>query len=171
VATSSCSDLPAELTEKERRAAAPAAAFRPEPVVRSITIMSRGLAVPFQYIDNGEPRPVWLMPVLHGFANLATLSGNWDGEGASRIGTATINRALAAIERLLLPDAPAPSIVPLSSSGLQIEWHRNKRDLEIEFTPDGEVEFYYFDEETEEEREGPVGPDFVNVEGYIARIR
>lgn len=171
VATSSFSDLLAGLTEKERLASEPAVAFRPEPVVRTIPIGSRGMVVPFKYIDNGEPWPAWLMSVLHGFANLVTLSGNWDGEGASKIDRTTINRALAAIERLLASDAPAPSIVPLSDSGLQIEWHRNKRDLEIEFTPDGGAEFYYFDEETEEEHEGPVGPNFVNLEGYLARIR
>jgi hypothetical protein len=61
--------------------------------------------------------------------------------------------------------------VPLSDSGLQIEWHRNDRDLEIEFNPSGGVEFYYFDEETGEEHEGPVGANFMYVEGYLARIR
>jgi hypothetical protein len=36
--------------------------------------------------------------------------------------------------------------------------------------PRGTVEFYYFDEHTEEEREGPVGPNFVNVKEYLDRI-
>lgn len=31
-------------------------------------------------------------------------------------------------------------------------------------------EFYYFDENTEEERGGPVGPNFVNVTEYLALI-
>ncbi len=110
------------------------------------------------------------MPVLQGFANLATLTDGWDGSGAARIDHATINRALGAIEQLLPSDAPAPSVVPTPESGLQIEWHRNQRDLEIEFSPGGAVEFYYFDENTEEEREGPVGPNFVNVKEHLDRI-
>ncbi|MFN0171444.1 MAG: hypothetical protein ACKV22_33935 [Bryobacteraceae bacterium] len=161
----------AELTEKERFASQSTVLLRPEPVVRTIPITSRGMVVAFQYMEIGGPRPAWLVPVLQGFANLVSLTDNWDGEGASRIDRTTINRALAAIERLLASDGPAPSIVPLSDSGLQIEWHRNRRDLEIEFTPNGRVEFYYFDEETGEEHEGPVGPNFVNVEGYLERIR
>ncbi|MBI1792085.1 MAG: hypothetical protein HYR60_31555 [Acidobacteria bacterium] len=167
----SFSDRLAELTETERLAWETAVVSRPEPVLRTIPIRSRGMDVPFVYLDNGEHRPTWFMSVLHGFANLVTLADNWDGEGASKIDKTTINRALAAIDRLLASDAPAPSIVPLSDSGLQIEWHRKQRDLEIEFTPNGRVEFYYFDEVTEEEHEGPVGPNFVNVEGYLERIR
>ena len=126
--------------------------------------------VHFQYWDYGTPQPEWLMPALQGFANLVTLPANWDREGASRIDGATINRALAATDQLLDVDSPAPSVVPLSSGGLQIEWHRRRRDLEIEFTPTGKSEFYFFDEETAEEHEGPVGSNFVNLRGYLPRI-
>jgi hypothetical protein len=39
--------------------------------------------------------------------------------------------------------------------------------LEIEFSPTGAIEFYYFDEHTEEERGGPVGPNFGIVKEYL----
>ena len=35
---------------------------------------------------------------------------------------------------------------------------------------DGAVEFYYFDENTEKEADGPVGPNFENVKEYLDRI-
>lgn len=35
-----------------------------------------------------------------------------------------------------------PSVAPISDGGIQIEWHKNGKDLEIEFTPDREVMVY-----------------------------
>jgi hypothetical protein len=160
----------ADLTHKERAFSTQAAASRPEPVARVVPVLARGKTIHFRYLDNGEPRPTWFIPVLQGFANIATLAVGWDGSAAGEIGTATINRALRAIEQLLPQDAPAPSIVPIPDSGLQIEWHRNRRDLEIEFSPSGDVGFYYFDENNGEENEGPVGRNFVNVKKYLNRI-
>ena len=168
--TSSFADLLSSLTRKEYLFSMQAAISRPEPVQRTVPVSSRGETVSFKYLDNGKARPAWFMPVLQGFADLATLTEGWDGSGAARIDRATINRALGAIEQLLPSDAPAPSVVPVPDSGLQIEWHRNRRDLEIEFSPGGAVEFYYFDEDTEEEREGPIGPNYVNVKEYLDRM-
>jgi hypothetical protein len=171
VETSSFADLYADLTDKERLLSTHGVISRPEPVPRIVPVRARGGTVNFKYLDNGQPRPTWFMPVLQGFANLATLTDGWDGSGAARIDHATINRALRAIEQLLPSDAPAPSVVPGPDSGLQIEWHRNQRDLEIEFSPSGGIEFYYFDENAkDEEREGPVGPNFANVKEYLNRI-
>ena len=145
VATPDFSRLLAELTERERRLDAGTSSCRAEPVAAIIRRTSRGRQVAFWYLDDGEPKPTWLGPVLQGFANLVTLNDNWDGEGARRIDPATINRALAAMEEVLPHDASAPSIVPLQNSGLQVEWHRNGKDVEIEFNPTGSVTFYYFD--------------------------
>src|SRR5882762_4072684 len=171
VEASSFSDLSlGDLTKKERLFSTQAVASRPESVTRIVPVRARGQTIHFRYLDNGEPRPTWFMPVLQGFANLATLAVGWDGSGAAKIDAATINRALRTIELLLPHDGPAPSIVPIPDSGLQIEWHRNRRDLEIEFSPDGDVGFYYFDENNGEEREGPVGPNFVAVKEYLNRI-
>lgn len=170
VAASGCFDLQSQLSDRGQLFTTQDVASKPDPILRSIPVRSRGAIVHFQYWDYGAPQPSWLMPALQGFANLVTLPANWDKEGASRIDGATINRALAATDRLLDADSPAPSIVPLSNGGLQIEWHRRRRDLEIEFTPSGRTEFYFFDGDTAEEHEGPVGSNFVNLQGYLQRI-
>lgn len=170
VATSEFSQLLADLSERERILGARASASRAEPVIRTVSLRSRGKLVSFKYVDNGEPRPTWFAPVLQGFASLVTLSDNWDGERARKIDSATINRALIALEELLPRDAPAPSIVPVPNAGLQIEWHRKGKDLEIEFNPAGSVTYYYFDSDSEEEREGRVGPQFATVREYLKRI-
>jgi hypothetical protein len=168
--TSTFGDLLTDLTERERVFSGQGVASRPESRPRVVPVHARGDIVYFKYLDRGEPTPTWFMPVLQRFANVATLIDGWDGSGAARIDRATINRALRAIEQLLPRDGPVPSIVPIPDSGLQIEWHRNHRDLEIEFSPSGAVDFYYFDENTGDEREGPVGPNFANVKDCLDRI-
>jgi hypothetical protein len=139
-------------------------------VERIVRLTARGKPVLFKYQDSGDPLPDWLVPVLQGFANLLTLPDNWDGEGAPRIDREAISRALAAIEQLLPKHAPAPSVVPTPDSGLQIEWHRRGKDLEIEFHPNGHSEFYYFDETSGGEHEGPVGPNVAFLTEYLERI-
>jgi len=163
-------DQLADLTESERILSARVAISSPKLVQRIVSVDARGTVVTFKYFDAGDPRPVWFMAVLQGFASLATLKEGWDGYGAAKIDRATINRALAAIEELVPQEAPAPSIVPIHNGGLQIEWHRNQRDLEIEFSPNGAVEFYYFNEITGQELEGPVGSAFANVRDYLGQI-
>ena len=39
--------------------------------------------------------------------------------------------------------APPPSVVPTWEGGLQVEWHRNGVDLEIEVTPSGHIEYFF----------------------------
>ena len=65
---------------------------------------------------------------------------------------------------------PAPTIVPIHDSGIQIEWHRGGKDLEIEFVHDGRNTFYYFDESSRTEHEGPVGPSFEFLKEYLRQI-
>ena len=173
VVEASGSDSGENLSRKERIAPAGVAQDWPPKAkrVRSVVgVNSRGETVNFSYIQSDEPKPVWFMSVLQGFASVATLRDGWDGSGAARIKSATINRALRTIEQLLPSDAPPPSIVPVPDSGLQLEWHRNQRDLEIEFSPRGEIEFYYFDENTGEEIERSVNGNFADLKKYLDRI-
>jgi hypothetical protein len=160
----------ADLTEKDRFVDTRSEASPRDLVERTVVLTARGKPVRFKYQDSGDPLPDWFVPVLRGFANLITLPDNWDGEGASSIDRGTIGRALAAIEQLLDRHASAPSVVPTPDSGLQIEWHRGHKDLEIEFRSNGRTEFYYFDDTTGEEHEGPVGPGFASLKKYLGRI-
>jgi hypothetical protein len=166
---SSCLTAPPELTRSERVARVPLSTPA-ESVVRRVVVLVGGTSLTFEYRDDGNPRPKWFRGVLAGFAKLAALPGNWDGEGALPVDRQAINRALAAIERLLPASAEAPSIVPLPDSGLQIEWHRSGADLEIEFRPDGDIQFYYYEETTMDEREGPVGPNFIGIRELLPRV-
>jgi hypothetical protein len=163
-------DQLADLTEKDRLVNTRSGVSPRVPVERIVSRTGRGKTVTFKYQDTGNPLPNWFDRVLQGFTDLVALPDNWDGEGATRIDREAINRALAAIDLLLPSYAPAPSVVPIHSSGLQIEWHRRGKDLEIEFHPGCHSQFYYFDETSGEEHEGPVGPNFAFLKEYLGRI-
>ena len=121
-----------------------------------------------QAILDGEP--VWLTSVRQGFAKVTALEDNWDGEGASRIAPAMLERAMKALEQLLPRHASPPNIVPTHRAGIQFEWHRGGKDLEIELAPSGETTYYYYDAATQDEREGAAASDLSNVRKILEQI-
>lgn len=103
---------------------------------------SRGQAFQIEWQDYGQPLPPWFDSLMQGFVDLLTLPENWDSYGAAPIVPTIINEALSLMNGLLGPTSPAPRVVPLSSGGLQLEWHRKGMDLEIIFDRD-EAPFFY----------------------------
>jgi len=62
----------------------------------------------------------------------------------------SIVKSLRLAEKETLPE---PKVVPTSSGGIQLEWYLGKRELEIEFTPTGQIEYLRSDNERNEEKE------------------
>ena len=74
----------------------------------------------------------WVQPTLDGINQLLQLASNWDSYRARPLDP---RAALAAFELLLnimRPGAPMPSVVPTPRGTVQIEWHINGVDLEID---------------------------------------
>ena len=53
------------------------------------------------------------------------------------------------LAHILDHQTPLPSIVPTWEGGVQVEWHRNGVDLEIESMLSGEIEFFFNDQSIE----------------------
>ena len=92
--------------------------------------------------DDVTEMPPWLTDVLPRLEELATLEENWDSYGSPPPPLELMSDALALVqraERLLgyrrrqETAIPTPSIVPLSGGGVQIEWQRPVKELELEF--------------------------------------
>lgn len=66
------------------------------------------------------------------------------------------------INGLLGPMAPPPRVVPLSSGGLQLEWHRHGIDLEVVFDLNERPFFFYRNHNKGEESEHPL-PEQANL--------
>ena len=124
------------------------------------------------YHLEGQPVHAWVGSILQGFANLLTLEANWDGENGKPIAPALVSSALKFVDRILMVDLrlPAPSIVPISDGGLQIEWHRGGKDFEIEFSPDRSIRYYYYDSSTGGEQEGLVTHDLSTVQQLLQHL-
>jgi hypothetical protein len=111
-------------------------------VCRRRNYYSRGQEFLIEWQDYGQPLPAWFDPVVQGFVDLLTLPVNWDSYGAVSVERNLVQEAMNLMNTLLAPSSPAPRVVPLSSGGLQLEWHRKGIDLEIVFDRDEEPFFY-----------------------------
>lgn len=83
--------------------------------------------------------PNWLYRVLDEIQAFSLLPVGWDSYDGEPATFAAAFATLKFLERMLLNDSPTPSVVPGSSGGLQLEWHRSVGDLEVCFSPDGRI--------------------------------
>lgn len=74
---------------------------------------------------------------------LSLLTDNWDSYGGKPITQFALAEAELLLDALERIQAVEPFICPCSNGGLQLEWHRNGYDLEIEISPEGEVSEVY----------------------------
>jgi len=71
--------------------------------------------------------------------SLLGLQPNWDSYNACGLKTLAIETALGILERVMGPSTPPPTVVPTVEGGIQLEWHQNNIDLEVEVNPEGQV--------------------------------
>ena len=58
-----------------------------------------------------------------------------------------VNFAATLLEQVCSPTTPAPEVIPLSSGGLQLEWHTQAADIEIKIIAPFSVEAWVSDPE------------------------
>ena len=90
--------------------------------------------------------PVWLVDAARTILEFDKLPPNWDSYNARPIRRDIIFAAIYLLPQIVRPDTPQPAVVPMSSGGVQFEWHQRDIDLEIRlFLPDRfEVSFEDF---------------------------
>ena len=100
---------------------------------------------------------------------IALLEANWDGHGAVAIDP----RLLRTVRSwsLQLPGWAlfgSPSVVPLSTGALQLEWHNGTRVLELEFEGPDRIHFLQWDSTVANSSEGSC--DFAEAERILHLI-
>lgn len=118
--------------------------------------------------DIPEALPVWFDTTLKSITELLQLAPNWDGYGASEVKQEVAANALTDLWNLLDNDSPTPSVVPLNDGGIQVEWHRHGRSLELEFPASGAASFYYYEDATEDESEGLLANSIAELRARLA---
>lgn len=84
----------------------------------------------------------WQVVALNKIQTLECLPFNWNSYGSIPPTQAVLHLArLLLLSFLSDRDMPDPDLSPVPGGGIQIEWHKEGRELELEIFPDGHFEF------------------------------
>ena len=109
----------------------------------------------------------WFYPTLQAIAALPWRTDNWSS-GATRTQAAAIAYMLETLLKVLDSQTPPPAVVPTWNGGVQVEWHRNGIDLEIEVAPEGGIEYFF--KSPAEECEGLISDDLSQLSEYARTV-
>ena len=97
--------------------------------------------------------PAWLRASVARLLRLCALEFNWDSYGSPPPSLALVKNVISWLRFAEKETLPEPEVVPASAGGIQLEWYLGKRELEIEFTATGQIEYLRSDKERREEKE------------------
>lgn len=118
----------------------------------------------------GSENAVWKEAVFLRLGNLTRLSENWDSYGAKPVQRWSMLEAVRVLIDLMESDTPIPSIVPTPEGHVQLEWHTNGIDLEIEFVGPALIHVAYENMQTGEEWEGELTYDLTRLLGFVKQL-
>lgn len=99
--------------------------------------------------------PDWLDGLAGQVGELSTLRPGWDGHRGLPIDHGSLRKAWELLLHLTPWVQVPPSLVPTSTGGVVLEWHRGGIDLEVQFPPKGDAEVS-FESEAGDEFDGPL---------------
>jgi len=141
------------------------------------TSFARGskIVVRFARIDRRtsllDDDPAWLEPLITRLTTIAQLPPNWDSYAAPQISIDAIRSAMNVMKFHTTWNTPSPEVVPMSSGGVQLEWHENGIDLEITCSSDGSIEFWTEDRRSSATSTGSVRRVSGELERAIAALQ
>lgn len=118
-----------------------------------------------------EPHPAWLSYVEKRLNELLLLSDNWDRQGGNAIRYDVACFAVVFMNDVLNTNTSAPQIVPLASGGIQLEWHKNGIDLEVEIAAPNEIYVVFQDTLLpKDDFDDALKSDYSSLTGPISRL-
>ena len=90
-------------------------------------------------------QPYWLNDVIRQVRELLMLQQNWDSRGAQCIDPDLLEASVILLSKIMRASTPPPCMIPVSSGGVQIEWHMRGMDLEVEFRSTDQLDVFYED--------------------------
>lgn len=98
-------------------------------------LLPSGRLVFFEYEDD---RPTWLVQSINSLESLLQLRENWNSYRAQPVHEVAVVASLQTLAEVMRDNTPLPAFVPTVSGGIQLEWHLQGLDIEIQVSPDGE---------------------------------
>jgi hypothetical protein len=90
-----------------------------------------------------ESGPEWLPQTEEALRKLLSLPQNWNSYGARPIQPQNVDSAVQLLHQLAGQNTPQPIVVPTVRGGVQLEWHTDGIDLEIEINEPGRFQVLY----------------------------
>ena len=110
----------------------------------------------------------WHMEVVDDLYGILALNDNWDSYGATRFSSDVAKAVTSLLLDIMQADTPAPQVVPSANGSIQLEWHTDGIDLEIEVRSLFSFHVFFNDERNEEsEWQGEIKYDLTNLVHYV----
>ena len=114
--------------------------------------------------------PPWLQRAEHTLQRFLTFQERWDSYQARRIDPHVIDTVRQLIRRYMRRDTPEAQLVPTNRGGVQLEWHTQGIDLEIDVISPGHLHLFYSNTTNHEESELDIDAPFMDLEAYITPL-
>lgn len=88
---------------------------------------------------NPSPPPSWAAHAHQELQRLVDLPAGWDGHRAKPVTEAAVQAVVRVLAEVMTERTPFPQYFPLPDGGLQVEWHADGHDIEIEADARGAV--------------------------------
>ena len=112
----------------------------------------------------------WKAKLKNRFAELRNLENGWDGYRGVALDGQIEAVASSLLGEIYDPRVAPPSLVPGGDGSLQIEWHVNNCDLEIDVLSPEEVVAYMNNQGTGFEEEISVGENREKLSGWVRQL-
>jgi hypothetical protein len=101
-----------------------------------------------------SPKPIWLEAAIRSMNERWGSYEGWDSYDAKPTQISLAVKLLNYLSEIAPKNAPAPTITPLVDGGVQAEWHRRGKDLEVVVPAEESARFYFYDANTDREELG-----------------
>lgn len=112
----------------------------------------------------------WALVLQERLNELTSLPIGWDGYKGRPVSFQCACFVLNMLERLYQYNVPAPNLVPGSDGSLQIEWHRNMFDVELDVLDAHNVVATRFNRESDKEEVLEIQNDFTKIVDWISAL-
>jgi hypothetical protein len=110
------------------------------------------------------------MPTTESLVGLLSLGQGWNSYGARPVDPLKVVAALELLAQVMSDSAPAPTVVPTSRGGVQLEWHTLGIDLEVEVQSPQRFQVSFEDSRSNVEWEGELTLDMTPLAKFISSL-
>lgn len=163
MATVGCS-LPSKLTDRSTLM------LRESSTVAENATLSAQRTRPARMLVTRELWPTWARTLEDRLSKLLYLRPDWDSYGAQPIQVKAADQAFTLLREVMNDRSPIPAVVPTATGGVQLEWHVQEIDSEIEINPAGNITAFSRDGRSGDEWEDTLPNALRRLQESISRL-